>query len=59
MAIAYTAPPGVMPDFDKERHHLWQLQEDSYVEWFEAQTWEVEIELGIFQMASTFCTCMW
>ena len=48
MAIAYTAPLGAMPDFEKERHHLWQLQDNSFVEWFEAQTWEVETELGIF-----------
>ena len=48
MAIAYACPAGDMPDYDKECDFLWQLQDNSFVEWIEAQTWVVEIALGIF-----------
>ena len=56
MAIAYICPPGDMPDCDKEYDFLWHVQDNSWVSWFETQTWQVEVKLGIFQTVSTSCT---
>ena len=48
MAIVYTCPSFDMPDYDKESDFLWRLQDNSFVTWFETQTWQIKIELGLF-----------
>ena len=54
MATAHTCPPLDMPDYDKERYHLWHLQDNGFVSWFESQTWQVEVKLGLFEDGNYF-----
>ena len=58
MAAAHTCPPLGMPLYDVERDHLCQLQNDRFVSWFESQTWQVEVELGLFEDGQYFLTSM-
>ena len=54
MATAHTCPPLDMPDYDKECDHLWHLQDNGFVSWFESQTWQVEVKLGLFEDGKYF-----
>ena len=48
MAIRYVCPPLPMPCNDQEQEHLWYLQTPEFVQFFETQSWNVMIDLGIF-----------
>ena len=54
MAAAHTCPPLSMPPYDVERDHLLQLQDDGFVSWFESQTWQGEVKLGLFEDGKYF-----
>ena len=54
MAALHTCPSLDMPLYDAERNHLWYLQNDQFVSWFESQTWQVEVKLGLFEDGQYF-----
>ena len=54
MTTSHTCPPGAMPCYELERDYLLNLQTDEFVEHFEAQSWLVAVDLGVFEDGQYF-----